>query len=77
MLLLRGAGQELRCFYETPLHLAVIGDCPGIVSLLCAAPGAADAFAELDSDGRTPLGMAIHYGRAACEAVLRAHGASE
>jgi hypothetical protein len=82
LLLSRGAKQELqdRGGY-TALHFAVFGDEPAVVALLCAAPGAAAALALKTSSAaygsRTPLAMAIHYGRAACEAVLRAHGAPE
>jgi hypothetical protein len=43
--------------------------------LLCAAPGAAAALALRNSAGQTPLGFAVASGRAACAAVLRAHGA--
>ena len=75
LLLSRGAKQDLRCRTHTALDLAVAYDYPYIVSLLCAAPGAAAIFAERNSSGRTPLEEAIHEGHAACEAVLRAHGA--
>ena len=81
LLLSRGAKQELQGVngYTAP-HLAVFSDYPGVVELLCAAPGAAAALALKTSAGlgdHTPLAMAIHKGRAACEAVLRAHGAPE
>ena len=79
LLLSRGAKQELHsdgCY--TALLEAVHGNHPGIVELLCAAPGAAAAIALTTSvAGRTPLALAIHSGSAACEAVLRAHGAPE
>jgi hypothetical protein len=82
LLLSRGAKQELQDNgNDTALHWAVYGDNPVIVALLCAAPGAAAALAMRQNNGqnngRTPLSYAIHRGRAACEAVLRAHGAPE
>ena len=79
LLLSRGAKQELQSDIGfTELHYAVDGDHPAVVALLCAAPGAAAALALKTSaarGSRTPLAHAIHRGRAACEAVLRAHGA--
>jgi hypothetical protein len=79
LLLSRGAKQELQNNGYTALHWAVEGGRPGVVAMLCAAPGAAAALA-LKTDalhGRcTPLALAIHLGHAKCEAVLRAHGAS-
>jgi hypothetical protein len=81
VLLARGAKQELQSNIGfTALHYAVDGDRPAVVALLCAAPGAAAALALKTSAGlgsRKPLALAIHQGRAACEAVLRAHGAPE
>ena len=81
LLLSRGAKQELQKDNGfTALHSAVIGNHPGVVALLCAAPGAAAALALKTRAGlgsRKPLALAIHHGRAACEAVLRAHGATE
>ena len=81
LLLSRGAKQELKSdIGDTALHYAVSNDRPAVVALLCAAPGAASALALKTSagiGGRTPLAMAIDYGRAACVAVLRAHGAPE
>jgi ankyrin repeat protein len=81
LLLSRGAKQELQDDWGyTALHSAVSGNRPAVVALLCAAPGAAAALA-LKTDAahysRTPLAPAINFGRAACEAVLRAHGAPE
>ena len=62
----------------TALHYALAGsDCPGVVALLCAAPGGAAALALDDKRGRTPLAISISCGRTASEAVLRAHGATE
>ena len=65
----------------TALHWAVQGNHANVVALLCAAPGAAAALSLKSSStvfgSRTPLGLAISRGRAACEAVLRAHGAPE
>jgi ankyrin repeat protein len=81
LLLSRGAKQELQTDSgHTALHSAIEGDHPSIVALLCAAPGATAALALKTSaahDSRTPLSHAIVLGRAACEAVLRAHGAPE
>ena len=81
LLLSRGAKQELQINGGyTALHLAVFGDRPAVVALLCAAPGAAAALALKTSAGigsHKPLSYAILHGRAACEAVLRAHGAPE
>jgi ankyrin repeat protein len=76
LLLARGARQELQNSYGwTALHAAVVNDHPGVVALLCAAPAAAAALALRSKTDRTPLAMAVNYGRAACAAVLRAHGA--
>ena len=76
LLLSRGAKQELKNDGGwTALHFSVGGDRPAIVALQCAAPGAATALSLKNSDGRTPLALAIHHRFAACEAVLRAHGA--
>ena len=78
LLLSRGAKQELQDNDGfTALHGAVDGDHPGVIALLCAAPGAAAALALKTRAGNTPLAMAIMLVRAACEAVLRAHGAQE
>jgi hypothetical protein len=81
LLLSRGAKQELQDDWgDTALHYAVEGNRPGVIALLCAAPGAAAALALKTSAGfgsRSPLSLAIHRGSAACEAVLRAHGAPE
>jgi ankyrin repeat protein len=77
LLLARGARQELqRSIGRTALHYAVINNYPGVVALLCAAPGAAAVRALRGEVGHTPLGLAIARGHAACEAVLRAHGAA-
>jgi ankyrin repeat protein len=77
LLLARGARQELQdSDGDTALHTALyFGDHASIVALLCAAPGAAAALALRNRDGRTPLGLAVDYGSAACETVLRTHGA--
>ena len=75
LLLARGARQELQnSGGHTALNAAIASNHAGIVALLCAAPGAAAAF-TLRNDGETPHGFAISLGRAACAAVLRAHGA--
>ena len=77
LLLARGARQELRDTRGyTALHGAVSGARPNMVAILCGAAGAATALALRDRSGRTPLALAIHLHRAACEAVLRAHGAT-
>jgi ankyrin repeat protein len=76
LLLARGARQELQGSSGfTALHVAVKHDHAGTVALLCAAPAAAAALALRSKTDRTPLAMAVTHGRAACEAVLRAHGA--
>jgi hypothetical protein len=77
LLLARGAIIKLQNTQQgwSALHAAVVRDHPGTVALLCAAPGAAAALA-LCYSGQTPLGWAIARGHAACEAVLRAHGAT-
>jgi ankyrin repeat protein len=79
LLLSRGAKQELQDrFGYTALHSAVEGDHPGVVALLCAGPGAAAALAlktNVGYDKLTPLSHAVFFGRSACEAVLRVHGA--
>jgi ankyrin repeat protein len=79
LLLSRGARPESQDDNGyTALHDALRGgDRPGIVALLCAAPGAAAALALRNRDGKTPLAMAVSRGHAACEAVLRAQGARE
>ena len=78
LLLSRGAKVELRSGSgQSALYTAVTNDHPGVVALLCDAPGAALALARESRNGDTPLATAIILGRAACEAVLRAHGAPE
>jgi ankyrin repeat protein len=75
LLLARGARQELQDGYGyTAMHWAV--SSPGVVAILCGAAGAPAALMLRDKDGRTPLALAINYHHAACEAVLRAHGAT-
>ena len=77
LLLERGARLELQdsngC---TALHWAVRGNQAIVLEALCSAQGAAAARALQTSDGQTPLAMAILLGHAACEAMLRAHGAT-
>jgi len=75
LLLARGARQELQPINGTALHWAVLGNRPSIITLLSAAPGFAAALAR-KSAGSTPLAIAINCGHAACEAALRAHGAT-
>jgi hypothetical protein len=81
LLLSRGAMQELQDENgSTALHWAVYGHRSGVVELLCYAPGAAAALAlktSADFGSRTPLATAINFGHAECEAVLRAHCATE
>ena len=78
MLLTRGAKVELQEYstHKTALHYAVINNLPSVVEMMCAAPGAAVTFALYDRTGFTPLALAIEHGHAACEAALRAHGAT-
>ena len=77
LLLAHGARQALPGMLGyTALHWAVHRNEPGVVAILCGAAGAAAALALRDKDGRTPLALAINFHRAACEAVLRAHGAT-
>ena len=77
LLLARGARQELQGeLGYTALHWAVNCNKPGVVAILCGAAGAAAALALRDSSGRTPLALAIQFHHAACEVVLRAHGAT-
>ena len=61
---------------RTALHWAVIDNRLLIVELLCAAPGAAATLALRDSGSLTPLATAVLRGDAACEAALRARGAT-
>jgi ankyrin repeat protein len=77
LLLSRGAKQELQeKSGQTALHYAVQYNQPSVVALLCAAPGAATVLSLRTSDGLTPLALAIQLQFAACEAALRAHGAT-
>jgi ankyrin repeat protein len=76
LLLERGARLELQCTGGwTAQHLAVKDDHAIVLEALCSAKGAATALALRNSNGRTPLALAIAHGSAACEAVLRAHSA--
>ena len=76
LLLARGAKVELQDKSGwTALHFAADRGQASVLKLLCAAPGAADALALRDREGRTPLAYAVHFDRAACADVLRAHGA--
>ncbi len=77
LLLFRGAKQELKDDNDrTALLVSVQHNQPSVIALLCAAPGAATALSLKNSDYRTPLALAIHLQFAACEAVLRAYGAT-
>ncbi len=72
LLLARGARQELQDISgDTAVHDAVCDDHAIIVELLSNSI----ALVMRNRDGRTPLALAIYRGRAACEAVLREHGA--
>ena len=76
LLLERGARLELQGERGwTALHCAVEGDHAVVLEALCSTQGAAAALALRNSDDETPLAAAIEDGSAACEAVLRAHGA--
>ncbi len=81
LLLSHGAKQELHTSNGlTAVHWAVHDGQSGVVELLCAAPGAVTALAmktDVVNGSCTPLALAIQEGHAACEAVLRAHGAPE
>jgi hypothetical protein len=78
LLLSRGAKQELQYVHGyVAMHTAAAHNQPGVLALLCAAPGAAAALAMKTIRGATPLAFALLNGHAACEAVLRAHGAPE
>jgi len=76
LLLARGARQDLKPTYGTALYRAIANNRPSIIMLLSAAPGFAASLALLDRNSRTPLAAAIQRGRAACEAILRANGAT-
>ena len=74
----RGAKQELQDSVGefSALHGAVSDDDHlDAVALLSDAPGATAALALKTLGGLTPLALAVERGSAACEAVLRAHGA--
>jgi hypothetical protein len=81
LLLSRGAKQGPQDLSgDTALLSAIRYGHAGIVKLMCVAPGAAAALALKTGSSRyccTPLALAISRGHAACEAVLRAHGATE
>ena len=77
LLLERGARLELQDEEGwTAMHWAIVDNRAGVLELLCSAPGAAAALALGDHTLRSPLAKAILRGHAACEAVLRAHGAT-
>ena len=78
LLLERGARLELQDHMDgdTALHYAVDRNHAAVLEALCSAQGAATALALRNSFGQTPLALAIVLGHAACEAVLRAHGAT-
>jgi len=78
LLIEKGASQLLQDDEgDAALHLAVDQeDNVGIVALLLAAPGAAAALVLKNNDGHTALSIAIDLGQTACEAALRAAGAT-
>ena len=77
LLLARGARQEVQGTNgKTALHWAVIFARHKMVAVLCGAAGAAAALALRESSGCTPLALANFLHISACEAVLRAHGAT-
>ena len=81
LLIKNGAKQDLQDEDGyTPLHYAIeaikADDDFGVVELLLAAPGAADAL-MLKVDGCTPLKFAIDNVCPKCEALLRAAGAKD
>ena len=49
---------------------------PGSAGVIVRHVTRATALALQDSSGRTPLALAIYLHHAACEALLRAHGAT-
>jgi ankyrin repeat protein len=76
LLLSRGAKQELQDDDgNMALHAAAERGCARVVALLCDAPGATAALSLKNKNGKTPLAVALRFGRAKCAAVLRAHGA--
>ena len=76
LLLERGARLELQDGGgRTALHCAVDCNQGVVLEALCSAQGAAAALALRDIYSQTPLAMAVALDHAACEAVLRAHGA--
>ena len=76
LLLERGARLELQDNDgNTALHWAIYGQSSGVTAIICGAAGARAALAVRDGNGFTPLGYAVFVRCAACEAVLRAHGA--
>ena len=80
LLLARGADVAAQSAVgNTALHRAAYcNDSAGALQVLCAAPGAAVSLALRDSDGHTPLELAMLFSHGAHEAVLReamrAHG---
>jgi hypothetical protein len=77
LLLARGAKKNL----HAAIFFAVYGGHSGVVALLCAVPTASAEFAQKthshDAGTLTPLALAILLEDADCEAVQRAHGATE
>jgi len=78
LLIEKGASQLLQDEEgDAALHLAVDQeDNVGIVALLLAAPGAAAALVLKNNEGHTALSIAIALRQTACEAALRAAGAT-
>jgi ankyrin repeat protein len=73
LLLEHGADQAVQSLRggRAALHRAAYSGRAGVVALLCAAPGAAAALALRDRDGRTPLEVALAFGRTACVSAMR------
>ena len=78
LLIARGARAELVSNEGfSALHYAVMGNSVAILELLCSvAQGGRAALTQREQSGGTPLDFARYNGRADCEAVLRAAGAT-
>ena len=76
LLLEHGASVKLQDSRGTAIHNAVHASRPDILELLCSEPGPVAAMACKNHQNQTPLAFARALGRAACEAALRAMGAT-